>query len=169
MKNIWDYIILDSNPPAYNLSGLACGDIDGDGNVEIFAEGEGGDGLIWYRPSTMKKGVIKRDSSFAAALELEDIDKDGKLELLAGEYNRRKVDYDDCMLVWYKNRSDIGKSWVRNTIAGSIGGYAHDAIFIDIDKDSENELIANACYSDTPAIYIFKRRVITVALKVTIA
>lgn len=157
MDRIWDYIILDAMPSADNLAGLACGDIDGDGIPEIIVEGEGKGALIWYRPLTFEKGIIKKDTNYSVALLLEDIDNDGKLELLAGEQSNKKDGYNDA-LVWYKNQEDPKNSWTRKIIDKAMGGYAHDALFIDIDGDSERELLAVACYSEKPAIYLYKKK-----------
>lgn len=60
LHNNWKMTILDAYVPAMDLGNLAAGDIDGDGNTEVVAGGNGI--LMWYRPATFEKGVIGEEN-----------------------------------------------------------------------------------------------------------
>lgn len=161
----WELTIVDAAPPVAGEQGLgacAVGDIDGDGQVEQAISGYGA--LLWYRPLTGQRGVITV-GSFHVGLELEDIDGDGKLEVITPVV----VDPDDIdkpyvpeqqygpshyLLAWYKPGAKLEDRWSRGIIDFD-GPGAHDLLFVDIDGDGRRELIANNI-NRPRGLYIYK-------------
>lgn len=144
----WELVLLDAAPPSNDLGALAVGDLDGDGHVEVFTGGNGA--LLWYRPDTAEKGVIA-EGRFHVGLVLEDVDGDGRPELVAemAAPNRIAV---------FEPRGDLAGEWSRYLIDPSCSGAAHDILFADVDGDGRNELVAIAAYTATPGIFLYKPR-----------
>lgn len=143
----WEMIIWDAAPPApENLSSLAVGDIDGDGQQECFIGGNGC--LCWYRPATHEQGLVSPSGVFHVGLLLADVDDDGRLELVAGREEPGGI-------VWFKPGKDLNQPWTEHIIDPDNPG-GHDIIWADIDGDGRPELVANQI--GTPmALYIYKR------------
>jgi hypothetical protein len=150
-KKTWELTILDAAVPAEGLGCLTVDDIDGDGNVEIVTGGE--PILIWHRPATLERGIISRDLHYHVGLALADIDHDSLLELFAGDDPTQTETWE---LVWFKPERDLKKPWKKFVLDPLTAGGPHDILLADVDKDGELELVANAVYSHTPGIYIYK-------------
>jgi hypothetical protein len=122
----WDRIILDAAPPVTALAGLAVGDLDGDGHVEVLTGGGGG--LLWYRPDTFEKGCTA-EGRFGVGLALEDVDGDGIMEAVTGNLDEET---NTWMINWYKptDVQDLGRSWKGYVIDPRTNGNAHDIIFV---------------------------------------
>src|SRR5260370_39929692 len=79
----WELTILDAlAPESQQLGLLATGDIDGDGRIGVVVGGEGA--LVWDRPATREREVISR-GHFHVGGAPEDIDRAGRLEVVAEE------------------------------------------------------------------------------------
>lgn len=153
-EKYWEMQIIDALPPgASSLGNLVVGDLDGDGQKEIITGGEKGV-LLWYRPETGEKGIIDY-GSFHVGLFLADIDNDGIKEVFVGKLDE---DRDVWTLCWYKPQRDLNEDWELHLIDNDFEGGPHDIILADLDNDGEKELIATACYTDTPGIFAFKRK-----------
>jgi hypothetical protein len=148
----WELMILDGNTDIINTGCLGAGDINGDGTQELFVGGEGA--LVWYRPVTFEKGIVAT-GNFHVGLVLEDVDGCGRPEVFVGEEDPGIA--NSWMITWYKPGEDLYKPWDRHIIDPDFDGGPHDILFADIDADGENELVAIACYTSTPGIFIFKR------------
>ena len=144
----WALEVLDADPGVGNLTNLATGDIDGDGQIEIVTGGDGK--LLWYRPVTGERGLVGK-GQFTVGIICEDVDGDGVAEVVAGLYN---LAANETQIVYYKLG---GEDWTRHVIDHDCLGGAHDIIFADLDDDGERELIANAAYSEVSGIWIYKR------------
>lgn len=149
LKGNWELTILDCAPPASDLASLAVRDVDGDGNLEIIAGGNGA--LIWYRPSTLETGIIGK-GRYAVGLAVEDIDNDGNLEVTAGFHFQKTK-----QIVWFKSESGMDGPWTRHEIDPDCTGGVHDIVFVDIDGDGEKEAVAAAPYGDISCVYLYKR------------
>ncbi len=97
----WEFVILDAVPPHLGeVDGTAVADVDGDGKTEVIIAGDGA--LLWYRPSTSEKGVIAR-GMFSLGVALEDIDRDGRKEIVTGKnVSLARPQGDEWVLCWYK-------------------------------------------------------------------
>jgi hypothetical protein len=152
-KGDWDLMILEGKLDMTDTGCLAVGDIDGDGKQEIFVGGTNGT-LSWYRPETFEKGAIDT-GTYHVTIALEDVDGDGLPELFVG----KDVSGGRFSLVWYKPGANLNDVWEKHTLDPDFEGCAHDILFADIDGDGENEFLAISCYSNTPGIFAYKRRV----------
>ena len=151
----WELTILDADIQAWELDCLNAADIDNDGNMEIIAGGKSDtNALSWYRPATGEKGLIFPSGFFHVGMAIEDIDGSGVLGIVVGE--ERSKGSDTWMLTWFQPQKDLHQPWARNVIDPEFEGGAHDILFVDIDGDGKRELIAIACYTSTPGIYILK-------------
>jgi hypothetical protein len=147
VEECWELRILDADPPAKDLGGLAVGDVDGDGRVEMVTGGNGA--LLWYRPATAEHGLIAK-GKFGVGCVLEDVDGDGRLEVFV------ESSEDTNKIEWFKTEGDMNGPWVRHVIDAAATGSAHDMLFADMDNDGRNELVAIAAYTPTPGIFIYK-------------
>jgi hypothetical protein len=151
----WELLILDADPGTSGLGCLTVGDVDGDGHQEIVTGGGGG--LLWYRPATFEKGVVAEVDPHVGVV-LEDIDGDEVQEVVAGHRTETGSGKEEWMISWFKpTSSDLSRPWTRHTIDPLTAGGPHDVLFADMDGDGEKELIANAMYSATPGLFIYKR------------
>jgi hypothetical protein len=146
----WEKLILSAGLPVKDLGCLAVGDIDADNHQELFVGGEGG--LWWLRPDTYEQGLIDK-GHFGVGLALTDLDGDGTLEIAAARWEGGE---NPWTIVWYKPGANLSQSWKRYTIDPTCNGHAHDLVFIDIDRDGEIELVANACYCEVPGLFIYQ-------------
>ena len=144
----WELLVLDAAPPADVLASLCVADVDGDSHQEILTAGEGA--LLWYRPDTFERGVID-EGQYGVGVITADIDGDGELEIVC---SRLVPEPWNWQLVFYKRS---GGSWTRGLIDEENDGGAHDLLFVDVDGDGKEELVANAAYGKVPGLYIHKR------------
>lgn len=149
--NQWELLILDGAPPVKDLASLAVGDVEGDGHVEIITGGGGA--LLWYRPDTYEHGIIAK-GEFHVGAAIEDLDGDGLQELVVGEKNPETSDW---MVTLYDPKKDLNKSWSRSIVDPRCLAGPHDLLFVDLDKDGEKELIANATYGAIWGVFAYKR------------
>jgi hypothetical protein len=153
MKRPWELLVLDAAPPSARQFGdLVAGDVDGDGRDEIIVGGEGA--LLWYRPSTLERGIIGT-GHFHVGSALEDLDGDGIKEVVIGERNL-DAPAETWMITWYKPEMDLSRPWCRHILDEHTAGGAHDLVFADLDGDGTRELVANAVYTPTPGLYAYK-------------
>jgi len=142
----WQLHVVDPDPPVLHemgICGFAAADIDGDGNVELLAGGEGA--LLWYRPATHERGVIA-EGRYHVGLALEDVDGDGKLEVVTSEL------VPLGRVLWYKPPEDLRDEWAMHVVDPGVRG-CHDLVFADLDNDGRNELVAAAVVAGTVDIY----------------
>ena len=129
-----------------NNEGIAVGDIDGDGKLDVTA------GEFWYQAPDFKQRPIRKLTAFGAdylsnnSEHLYDMDGDGDLDVVAGTFKETLVN-------WFENPGpgnyDVA-AWPMHRVADT--GTAHnEATFLhDIDGDGSPEFIENSWNAKNP-------------------
>lgn len=126
------------------ISAAGIGDIDGDGDVDIVASGNGsniywwenvlGSGTMWFVHS------IDNLYSSSEDLSLADIDGDGDIDV----FDTR--DTGNWKVNWWENLDGSGTSWIRRIIGGQVlyaaGGNSITAV--DLDNDGDMDAVASS-------------------------
>jgi FG-GAP-like repeat len=154
-SDAWEYVILDAVPPDMTqTSGMAAADIDGDSKTEVIVIGTGS--MVWYRPSTSEKGVVAH-GSFGVGVALEDIDHDGRKEIIAGKtVVASGQSSEKWVLCWYKFGANWRDPWTEHVLDCDAAGHPHDLVFADLDGDGGRNLVANAMYCEHPGLFAYK-------------
>jgi hypothetical protein len=137
--------------------GLGCGDIDGDGRLELITPR----GILsppadpLSGPWNMAPGPDFGHWDLSVPIIVADIDGDGQAELIVGHAHSRGLD-------WWKREKGI---WRRHPIDPECGQY-HDLHWADIDGDGICELVAGKRFrahngndpgdDDEPGLYYFR-------------
>ncbi|MFO8007327.1 MAG: VCBS repeat-containing protein [Candidatus Brocadiia bacterium] len=145
-RSLWELTILDADPPLSAAGSCAVGDIDGDGRPEMVIGG--GEGLLWYRPTTFEHGLIA-EGNFSVGLVVEDVNGDGIEEVVSSSG-------DPPGVAWFERGDAPDDPWCRHDIVTDHPGNAHDILFADFDGDGVRELLVIAAYTPTPGVYIHK-------------
>ena len=114
--------------------GLGCGDIAGNGRMDIvFFHG-------WLEaPADPFKGTWKYHADFdlgngSVPMIVTDLNGDGVSEIIVGQAHRYGLDW------WQQTVRDGKRTWVKHPIDPSNAQY-HDLIWADIDGDGKPELV----------------------------
>jgi hypothetical protein len=108
----WSRISVDSS--LGGAQAVCAGDIDGDGHLDLVANGENADDVTWYRNAdglgnTWTEHTI--DASFDGAnfVRAADVDGDGDLDVLSAARNGDE-------LAWWENLAGDGSTWTKHSI-----------------------------------------------------
>lgn len=148
----WDLNIVDALPSSANeLHNLLVVDIYQNGNPIIITGGK--TGLYWYDITHHDKGVIDSEGFFHVGIDAADIDKDGIKEIYVSKQDENTGNFQIVKFVPGKSLHD---PFTCVMVDERCKGNPHDLIFVDIDNDSELEMITVAAYTKTPGLFIYK-------------
>lgn len=133
-------LTLDAN------EGIAAGDIDGDGKVDLVA------GRNWYRGGDWAPRPLRQIDDWNGYVEsngdfLFDVNKDGRLDVIAGSFLPEQVH-------WYENPGTeglrLGKLWSQHLLVDTGNSRNEGQLFEDLDGDGRPEWIVNSWQKDVP-------------------
>ncbi|MBI1898049.1 MAG: VCBS repeat-containing protein, partial [Acidobacteria bacterium] len=134
IENIYNY-----HKPAKQLD---IGDIDRDGNIDIFFVGNAGGGdLEWLRneggrqwkPFVYFSGAGNKSHRTVLA----DIDRNGRIDAVVGHYRE-----DPGYLAWYEQPALATSKWTEHVIATPAGVYGPMSLEVaDMDRDGDLDVI----------------------------
>ena len=132
------HIIVDSNPNLDGPFALASGDIDGDGDKDLFATSTNGDKVVWFKNldgqgNFSEPIIISFTMNYPMGLSLADIDNDNDLDLIAISNNDHKIG-------WFENLDGLG-NFGPLRLAGNFE-YVQTVDVKDIDGDGDIDIVA---------------------------
>ena len=150
---VWHFV---SPNPGNSLPAMTHGDIDKDGNHEIYfgippASGsnddtwgtyifeQGTDGVFPAAATLLHRyGMTTADNFRPAGYVLGDLDKDGKVELVTTDRGGRRVSIDALNSTSFTNLSTLTNEYMDTTAVS--GGGIYDIDIADTDNDGMHEL-----------------------------
>jgi FG-GAP-like repeat len=153
IKGWWQ--IVTAGIPFLTGQTLAFDDVNGDGRLDIITQLNLGSVGWLEQPKTLQGDwVVHRlgsvEPDHIAAIQLIDVDDDGRRDIFIGGYSKgpRDKDVDDGnyqkplgRLAWFRKLDDTGVGWQRFDVSRRIRGMFDEFVVVDIDHDGDQDLV----------------------------
>jgi hypothetical protein len=139
-RSIWPLHVISSETEE---EGLAVGDIDGDGDLDIAAVGADGQHAIWLENSgglavTWQSHVIGESAPWMDRVALADVNKDGRLDFVCSIERQHGIIADS--LYWFEAPAGpLSQPWRRHLIARHRSVNSMEVT--DVDSDGAVDLV----------------------------
>lgn len=126
--------------------GIAAGDIDGDGKIDLTA------GRNWYKGDEWVARPLRAIEDWNGYVQsngdfLYDVNGDGRLDVIAGSFIPTEVH-------WYENPGAealrLGKSWTQHVLVDTGDSTNEGQLMVDIDGDGRPEWVVNSWRKGVP-------------------
>jgi VCBS repeat protein len=133
---------------APNADGIAAGDVDGDGDVDIVTGEYAIGSIAWYEnngasPPAWTKHIVG-GANGAINVAVGDADGDGDADVFSANLNDEGINF-------YENLGGTPPAWTRRALADDGGAWGVDAADVDGDLDAIGGLMNTAC-SPSPCV-----------------
>lgn len=131
-----------------NVSGVAVGDVDGDGHLDVIAAVTGSDDVVWFEndgataPDLSTMHTVSGSFAGTSFVTAADLDSDGDLDIIAASATADT-------LAWFEN-TGAGASFTLHTLSTTADNIRR-ALVTDLDSDADLDVISVAPDSDAIA------------------
>ena len=137
------YVQIDANGPP-KAWGKGAGDLNGDGRADLLIGSIAG-GLYWYQNPGWTKRTISAGIKAEEDLEVVDLDKDGRQDVVAVTTNA---------VTWFENNGG-GTSWTAHTLDSGLD--LHDLEVADFDGDGKLDLAGRDQYPQGATVQVWRQ------------
>lgn len=127
----------------------AAGDIDGDGDIDIFSSSSFGSNLIWYenldgKGTFLPNGIPNFSGGSSRAISIADLDNDGDLDVLAAGDNGA---FGNSNILWFENLDGQGSFSEERFITSDAQGTRSLAV-ADMDGDGDLDVLSASAFEE---------------------